>query len=532
MKTGGAYVPVDPGYPKERIDFIVEDCDAKLMLSTTGLIENNLNQTFTEELSFVNVESPEIANYSSESLSVNVDPEDTAYVIYTSGSTGKPKGVMIRHESLINRLLWKQNYFNINEGDVILHKTPFTFDVSVWELITPLITDSKMLLAKPNKHTDLAYLKNLIIEGGVTMMHFVPSMLDTFLHEFEIKELEMLELTVICSGESLSNQTVKNFQEKLPNSKIYNLYGPTEATIDVTSVDMTNYRGYKNIIGTPVANTQIYIVNSRDEIVPENVVGELLIGGIQVAEGYINRPDLNSAKFINNPFDKNDKYRLYRTGDLAKWLPDGTIEFIGRNDHQVKLRGYRIELGEIEHVLSNHLAVKSAVVDCRMFNNDPALVAYYINDSQELLIDEVQDYLKQHLPEYMIPSFFVKVDAFPLSANGKLDKKSLPSPVATFKKQFIAPVNEVEEQLVGIWSELLKIEVTSLSTDEDFFKMGGNSLKAMALINRLNKTFSVEMSLKELFTIQTVKGIANYILTVKQLDNETEDNLKDAKLII
>ena len=213
-------------------------------------------------------------------------------------------------------------------------------------------------------------------------------------------------------------------------------------------------------------------------------------------------------------------------------MPDGTIEFIGRNDHQVKLRGYRIELGEIEYVLSNHPTIKGAVVDCRRINNDDVLVAYYISDASEVFLEEIQDYLKEQLPEYMLPSFFVNIDVFPLSANGKLDKKSLPSPSTTFKKEFIAPSNEVEEQLVAIWSDLLKIEITSLSTDEDFFKIGGNSLKAMALINRLNKTFSVEMTLKELFTIQTVKGIADYILTVKQLENDTHDNFTNAKLII
>ena len=213
-------------------------------------------------------------------------------------------------------------------------------------------------------------------------------------------------------------------------------------------------------------------------------------------------------------------------------MPDGTIEFIGRNDHQVKLRGNRIELGEIEYVLSNHPKIKSAVVDCRTIHDDIALIAYYIHNSSEVSIEEIQDHLKEQLPGYMIPSFFVNVDVFPLTANGKLNKKLLPSPSATYKKKYIAPSNEVEEQLVMIWSELLKIEPTSLSTDENFFKIGGNSLKAMALINRLNKAFSVEISLKELFTIKTVKGIADYILTVKQLDDETDVNLKNAKLIL
>ncbi|WP_217701400.1 non-ribosomal peptide synthetase [Tenacibaculum aiptasiae] len=531
MKAGGAYVPIDSEHPKERIDFILKECKAKLLLSTSNLIEDKLKQIISDELSVIDITSSKVVEYPSKNIQVSIVPEDIAYVIYTSGSTGKPKGVLIRHESLLNRLMWKQNYFNVSD-DVILQKTPFTFDVSVWELITPLITNSTMVLAKPNRHTDLAYLKNIIKEEGITLMHFVPSMLDTFLNEFDDVELQTFKLNVICSGESLTNSTLKKFQKKFSNSKIYNLYGPTEATIDVTAVDLTDYKGNKNIIGTPVSNTQLYIVNDQNDIVPENVIGELLIGGVQVAEGYINRPELSAEKFIKNPFNEDDSYKLYRTGDLAKWLPDGNIEFIGRNDHQIKLRGYRIELGEIEHVLSNHPTIKSVVVDCRSVNSEVALVAYYINDSSELSIEEIQSYLKKQLPDYMIPSFFIKVNSFPLSANGKLAKKLLPSPSTIFTKQYVPPTNEIEEQIVNIWSELLKIEASSLSIDEDFFKIGGNSLKAMALINRLNKTFLVEMSLKELFEKQTVKRISDYILTVKQIDSETNDNLKEAKLII
>ncbi|WP_114905049.1 non-ribosomal peptide synthetase [Kordia sp. SMS9] len=532
MKLGGAYVPIDAGYPKERIDFILNDCNTKFLLSTTNLIDDNLAQLLSEEVSFINMEADEVLSYPTNELEVMVTPEDLAYVIYTSGSTGKPKGVLIQHAGLANRLLWKCEHFNIDENDVILQKTPYTFDVSVWELLTPLMTNCKMVLAQPHKHTDLAYLKNIVEKEQITLLHFVPSMLDTFLNGFEDTELEMLKPTVICSGESLANKTLKNFQKKLPNAKIYNLYGPTEATIDVTSVDMTNYKGDKNSIGKPIANTQIYIVNAQNELVPTNVVGELLIGGVQVAKGYVNRPALTAEKFINNPFNAEDAYKLYKTGDLARWLPDGNIEIIGRNDHQVKLRGYRIELGEIEHVLSNHPHIKNAVVDYRNLDQDPVLVAYYMNDASEISIEEIQDYLKKRLPEYMVPSFFMNVAEFPLNANGKLNKKALPSPSITLKKQFIAPSNEVETQLVDIWSELLNIEVTSLSTDENFFNIGGNSLKAMALINRINKAFAVEMSLKELFSIQDIKGIADYILTVKQLADESHNNLDNAKLII
>jgi amino acid adenylation domain-containing protein len=528
LKAGGAYVPIDPRYPKNRINYILDDVKPVIILTERSYkaLFNNIESLNLDDVA-IYTESP------TSSPNIKIPKNSLAYVIYTSGTTGNPKGVMNQHDGIYNRLVWMRDYLNVTEVDTILQKTTFCFDVSVWELLLPLMTGAKLIFAIPDGEKDPLYLQQLIEKERINILHFVPTMLDVFISELdESLNFANLQQKVICSGEALSYSILQKFQKKCPNAQIFNLYGPTEAAIDVTAIELTDYKGGTTPIGKPVANTQIYIVDEDNIQQPIGIVGELVIGGIQVSRGYLNKPELTSEKFITNIFDDNDPHKLYKTGDLARWTPDGNIEFLGRNDHQVKLRGYRIELGEIEHVLSSHPQIKSAVVDFRNLDQKPLIVAYYIDNGTEISIQEIQDYLKKRLPEYMVPSLFMNVVEFPFSANGKLNKKALPLPSITLKKQFIAPSNEVEAKLVAIMSDLLKIEVSTLSTDENFFNIGGNSLKAMALINRMNKVFSVEISLKELFLIHDIKGIADYILTVKQLADESDTNLENAKLII
>ncbi|WP_445454938.1 amino acid adenylation domain-containing protein [Flavobacterium sp. HNIBRBA15423] len=528
LKAGGAYVPIDPRYPQNRIDYILDDVKPTIILTESSY------KPFFNSIESLNLDDVAIyKNALTSSPNIKIPKNSLAYVIYTSGTTGNPKGVMNQHDGIYNRLVWMCDYLNVTEADVILQKTTFCFDVSVWELLLPLMTGAKLIFAIPDGEKDPLYLQQLIEKERINIMHFVPTMLDVFISELdESLNFGNLQQKVICSGEALSNSTLQKFQKKCPNAQIFNLYGPTEAAIDVTAIELTDYKGDTIPIGKPVANTQIYIVDQDNIQQPIGVVGELVIGGIQVSRGYLNKPELTSEKFITNIFDDNSSHKLYKTGDLAKWTPEGNIEFLGRNDHQVKLRGYRIELGEIEHVLSSHPQIKNAIVDFRYLDQEPLIVAYYIDNGIEISIQEIQDYLKKRLPEYMVPSLFMNVVEFPFNANGKLNKKELPLPNITLNKQFIAPSNEVEAQLITILSELLKIEVSTLSTNENFFNIGGNSLKAMAFINRMNKVFSVEISLKELFLMHDIKGIADYILTVKQLADESDINLENAKLII
>ncbi len=375
MKSGGAYVPIDPSYPKSRISFVLEDCEASVILAdnkTVGLFSNsevtliNLNQDHTS-----------IAGESTEAAEVSISADMLCYMIYTSGSTGKPKGVMIEHGSLLNRLQWAGDYFNVTSSDTFIQKTSFGFDVSVWELFLPLMHGSRLVIARPEGHKDPDYLRGLIEAQGVNIIHFVPSMLGAFMRGMDTS-IACLQ-TVVCSGEALQLHHAEEFNKLFPESRLVNLYGPTEATIDVSYWEVPkDLTGLHNLpIGRPVANTQLYVADRSGSLCPVGVPGELLIGGVQVGRGYLNRNELTSERFINNPYGEG---RLYRTGDKARWLADGNMEYLGRLDDQVKIRGFRIEPGEIEHELVSHEVVSEAVVVPRSVQGSDSLVAYYVPD--------------------------------------------------------------------------------------------------------------------------------------------------------
>jgi len=518
LKAGGAYVPIDPDYPQNRIKYILDDVDSSLILT-----QANYQDLF--EIDSLLIDQKSIYDrFKKTSPEIKVDKDSLAYVIYTSGTTGQPKGVMNIHAGIHNRLVWMRDYFNVTNEDTILQKTSFCFDVSVWELMLPMITGAKLVFAKVNGHKEPSYLKDLLIQQGVTMMHFVPSMLATFLQNIE--ELDGAELkSVICSGEELKASTVKDFQAKLPAIGLYNLYGPTEAAIDVTCQDLTNYDNADIVsIGEPIANTQIYIVDSQNNIQSVGVKGEMLIGGVQVARGYLNKPELTNQKFIANPFNQNDPYKLYRTGDIARWLPDGRIEYLGRIDNQIKLRGYRIELGEIENCLLENPDIMSAAVDYREYLGEFSIVAYYVADQEsEIEADALKEYLKERIPENMIPSYFVEMEELPINFNGKLDKSALPDPEILRTDKHENPSNETEEKLLAIWSEILKIDEENISVITSFFNVGGHSLKAISMVNAIFKCFSVEVPLTEVFERQTIRNISEYIDANHEVDTSSSE---------
>ncbi len=506
IKAGGAYVPIDPEYPQNRIEFIVKNANIQLVVGT----EKSLVSITSIEKLAIDKDWRLIASYSNEPVDVVLNPENLFYVIYTSGSTGRPKGAMNQHGALVNRLLWAQdNYHLLPEEDVILQKTTFCFDVSVWELFWPLITGVRLVLARPGGHKDTAYLKSIIEKEKVTTIHFVPSMLEVFVLGVEKGNCPSLR-RVLCSGEELKIKQVNDFQQKLEHVALYNLYGPTEAAIDVTHWDVPkDVSALRSIpIGQAVANTSLYVMDKQEQLVPLGVAGELHIGGIQVARGYIHEKNLTSERFINNKFTKTKNDQLYKTGDLVRWLPNGNLEYLGRIDHQVKIRGFRIELGEIEFVLSTFRTIEQSVVVARPDTSGALRLIAYVVTSGEFIQNDIKIYLKSKLPEYMVPIFILQLEEMPLSSNGKIDRKALPEvdKMVGVAKDYVAPRTELESHLSEIWMSLLGLEKISIL--DDFFEIGGHSLLAMRVISTIQKEWSYDLDIKDFFLSPTIKELA------------------------
>ena len=516
LKAGAAYVPLDPGYPRERLAFMLEDADLAVLLAqrhlTADLPESPVPVLFPED-----ADVPAEADRSRARFDgIN----HAAYMIYTSGSTGRPKGAVNTHRGIRNRLLWMQAAYGLTPEDRVLQKTPFSFDVSVWEFFWPLITGARLVLARPGGHLDPAYLARLISEAGVTTLHFVPSLLQLFLAEPDLEQCTALR-RVICSGEALPAELARRFFERFPEPvELHNLYGPTEAAVDVTAWPCRREARDPRIpIGRPVANTGIHLLDPFFQLVPVGTPGELCIGGVQLARGYHGRPELTAERFVPDPFSPPG-HRLYRTGDLARRLPDGTVDYLGRLDFQVKVRGVRIELGEIEAALRAHPAVRDAAVTVR----DGQRLAAYVMPREEpagteargLLTADLRDFLRARLPEPMLPSAFVLLDALPLTPSGKLDRRALPAPEAARPEKeaaFAAPRNETEELLAAIWAEVLGL--ARMGIDENFLELGGHSLFAMQLISRVRATFAVELPLRSLFEANTVAALALRVVTAQ-----------------
>jgi amino acid adenylation domain-containing protein/non-ribosomal peptide synthase protein (TIGR01720 family) len=508
VKAGGAYVPIDPEYPEDRIRYMLEDTRACIALSdksaASKIVSGKLEVIkLDEEWAIINQQP--LTN-----LPTRPVPNHLAYVIYTSGSTGRPKGVMNEHAGIVNRLCWAQDYFRLTSDDTVLQKTTFCFDVSVWELFWPLLVGSKLVFAKPGGHKDQAYLKELINLQRITMLHFVPSMLAVFLSDLQQGDCKGLQ-KVLCSGEALNLSEVALFREKLPGVELHNLYGPTEAAVDVTYWSLPHEKVELSVIpiGKPVANTSIYILDSTNHLVPLGGIGEIHIGGVQVARGYLNLPELTMEKFVKDPFQTGMK--MYRTGDWGRWLPDGNIEYLGRIDNQVKIRGFRVELGEIERVLQQSgLVLQSVVLAKEGSHGNKRLVAYVVpNDSFDK--QEIIRYLNVKLPDYMIPALWLQLDSLPVTANGKVDKNSLPDPGAgeSLVNQYVAPRNEIEQKLVKIWQELLGVD--RIGIYDNFFDLGGHSLLVMRVISAIRKEFDLELIVKDLFQFTTISELAKFL---------------------
>ncbi|AFZ23801.1 amino acid adenylation enzyme/thioester reductase family protein [Cylindrospermum stagnale PCC 7417] len=504
MKAGGAYLPLDPTYPQQRLAFMLKDAQVSLLLVQPHLVDE-LPPHQAQVIS-VNSNFAAFSDYSQNNPTTNIQLENIAYVIYTSGSTGKPKGAINTHQGLCNRLLWMQDTYQLTPNDRVLQKTPFSFDVSVWEFFWPLFTGATLVLAKPGGHQDASYLVQLITQEQITTLHFVPSMLQVFLEEIEVDKCHSIK-RIICSGEALSLELKEHFFERL-QAELYNLYGPTEAAIDVTSWCCKPDKKETIVpIGRPIANTQIYVLDRHLQPVPVGIPGELHIGGVGLARGYLNRPELTHEKFIPHPF--NSEKRLYKTGDLARYRVDGSIDFLGRIDHQAKVRGFRIELGEIEAVLAQHPNVRDTVV----IASENRLIAYVVPEQKTASsVNELRHFLKVNLPEYMIPSAFVFLEALPLNPNGKLDRRALPTPenlrpelTATYQ----SPQSEIEKTIANMWQDLLHLE--KVGVNDNFFDIGGHSLLVVQLNNKLREILKRDLSVVEIFQNPTIKSLAQHL---------------------
>jgi amino acid adenylation domain-containing protein len=522
LKAGGAYLPLDPAYPRERLRVMVSDAQARYLLTQESV--RALAQWAGEAAGGVEVISLDgqwaqiVAAVDGESGATKGDGRPTlagqlAYVIYTSGSTGRPKGAMLTHEGVVNCLCWMQETYRLDETDSFLMKTSLNFDPSVWEIFWPLWIGAQVVLAPPGAHLDPTSLVATIARYGVTSVYFVPSMLELFLKTPGIEQTNTLR-RVICGGEKLSNETIDRFFQVM-QAELHHSYGPTE-----TSIAASEWRCERDgeerlvTIGRPLANTQLYVLDAFRQPVPVSVPGELYIGGIGVGRGYLHRPDLTAESFLPDPFSDEPGARLYRTGDLVRYLPDGRIEFLGRLDWQVKMRGYRIELGEVEAVLQEHEGVRECVVVAR--EDAPGaqrLVAYAVSaatDSAPSSV-ELRAYLKERLPEYMVPALVVMLDALPLMTNGKIDRRLLPPPEmrTETEESYAMPRTPVEELLAGLWGDVLGLG--RVSVHDDFFELGGNSLLATQLVSRVREALRVEMPLRELFEHPTVRSLAGML---------------------
>ncbi|MXQ76249.1 amino acid adenylation domain-containing protein [Rhodococcus rhodochrous] len=513
VKAGGAYVPLDPDQPADRNAYILDTAAPVAVLTTTRDAFESTAAVRTIEIDTLDVSDLPSGPITDADRIATLTPTNTAYVIFTSGSTGRPKGVAVPHGAIVNRLLWMQDEYGLGRDDVVLQKTPFTFDVSVWEFFWPLQIGARLEIALPDGHRDPAYLARVMADRGVTVAHFVPSMLAVFVAENAAASASSLRM-VFASGEALPASVAARLRSILPGARLHNLYGPTEAAVDVTYHEVTAADSVSVPIGVPVWNTGVHVLDGRLHPVPVGVAGELYLSGVQLARGYVARPDLTAERFVASPYGAGE--RLYRTGDLVRWVAReasdartarAELEYIGRTDFQVKLRGLRIELGEIETALLALDDVDQAVVLVRSdAHSGEHLVAYLVaTDGRSLDTTAVSRRLAGSLPAYMVPSVYVVLDEFPLGSSGKLDRKALPAPVFEVK-EFRAPTTPVEQIVASVFADVLGLDRVGL--DDDFFALGGNSLIATQAVSRIGESLGGRVALRAIFEASTVEALA------------------------
>lgn len=520
LKAGGAYVPLDPGYPQERLVFMLENANVPVLLTTETLVSRLPD--YQAQVVYLDDDWQEISQESDRNPISKVTTQDLAYLIYTSGSTGKPKGVQILHSALVNFLSAMRLSPGLTQADTFLSVTPLSFDIAALELYLPLIVGARVVVVSREVAADGTRLLERLASSGATIMQATPATWRMLLAAgWQGSE----SLKILCGAETLNRELAIQLRER--GTELWNLYGPTETTIWSTAYKVdsqkSDFRAGEVIsIGRPIANTQLYVLDQDQQPVPVGIIGELHIGGLGLARGYLNRPELTSETFISNPFNDVSTSRLYKTGDLVRYRPDGTLEYISRMDYQVKIRGFRIELGEIEALLNQHPGVRETVVLAQeKVQGDKRLIAYIVTD-QKLApsINDLRRFLKQKLPDYMVPSVFVPLEALPLTPNGKVDRNALPVPdhvCPDIDVAYVMPRNEVEQTIAKIWQDILGVKQVGIH--DNFFELGGHSLLATQVISQMRKVFQVELPLRHLFEAPTV---ADQAFTIQQKQGDKD----------
>nr|WP_146469877.1 non-ribosomal peptide synthetase [Pseudomonas carnis] len=498
IKAGGAYVPLDPDYPAERLAYMLKDSGVQLLLTQTALLPQLPS---AEGVCVIAMDSLHLDSWPTQAPGLHLHGDNLAYVIYTSGSTGQPKGVGNTHGALAERLQWMQATYQLNETDVLMQKAPISFDVSVWECFWPLIAGCRLVLAGPGEHRDPHRIAQLVQEHGVTTLHFVPPLLQLFIDEPLVAECTSLR-RLFSGGEALPTELRNRVLARLPAVQLHNRYGPTETAINVTHWQCAASDGERSPIGRPLGNVICRVLDEQLNPLPAGVPGELCIGGIGLARGYLGRAGLTAERFVADPLGAAGT-RLYRTGDRARWNADGVLEYLGRLDQQVKLRGFRVEPEEIEARLLAQVGIAQAVVLVR----DAQLIGYYTADT-ELDEQRVKTALAAELPEYMVPALLMRLDAMPLSPSGKLDRRALPEPVWQ-TREHVEPHTPLQLQIAAIWREVLGLPRIGLR--DDFFALGGHSLLATQIISRTRQACDVELPLRTLFEASELGDFAQQV---------------------
>ncbi|WP_373526929.1 amino acid adenylation domain-containing protein [Nostoc sp.] len=522
LKAGGAYVPLDPAYPKERLSFMLSDSQVSVLLTQQKLLENL--PTSNAYLVCLDKDWEEISQHSQENLVNIATPENLAYLIYTSGSTGKPKGVMIQHQSLVSFTETIKVEYGITRSDRILQFASISFDAAAEEIYPCITSGATLLLRTDEMLASIPTFLQKCRDWWLTVLDLPTAYWQQWMTELENTDLgvpESLRL-VIIGGEQAHSEKVAIWQKRLGDRiQLVNSYGPTEATIVSTVYKLPNSISQSVPIGKAIANVQTYVLDQHLQLVPISVTGELHIGGSNLAKGYLNRSDLTKERFIPNPFDKSKASRLYKTGDLVRYLPDGNIEFLGRIDHQVKIRGFRIEIGEIEAILNQHSQVRETAVIVREDTpGNKRLVAYIVTKNEQVSANELRRFLKEKLPDFMIPGVFVNLEALPLTPNGKIDRRALPAPNTsslTPETSFVAPCNTLELQLAQIWSEILGVNPVGIR--DNFFELGGDSIIAIQIVARANQA-GIKLTTKQLFQHQTIIELASVAVLKQAIQTE------------
>jgi amino acid adenylation domain-containing protein len=512
LKSGGAYLPLDPAYPLQRENYILKDASVKYLLTQSQYADR-----LREGYDVIDLDAEHTYKRKNTNPAAQTSANDLAYVIYTSGSTGKPKGVMLEHRSVVNLLVDLNEKYPVGVQGTYLLKTPYVFDVSVSELFGWFISGGKAAVLEKGAEKDPHKMITEIKLRQVTHINFVPSILNAFNDVLDIEGISGFNdlRYIFLAGEALKSEQANTLIKHTPGTAVENLYGPTEAAVYASRYSLSSWNRKQAIpIGTPLKNVQLYIIDKYAALQPVGVSGELCIAGLGLARGYLNKPEPTAEKFISSPFTLHLS-PLYKTGDMVRWLSDGNIEFLGRIDNQVKIRGFRIELEEIETHLLRHDSIKEAMVIDREDNQGQNFLCAYII-AQEAAPQppgyrELKEYLSGTLPDYMVPSYFVPVAEFPLTPSGKIDRKSLPSPTMLQGEDYIAPTNELEQKLVAAWAAVLNIDKKIIGIESNFFELGGHSISAVNLAAKIHKEFEVKVPLGEIFKRVTIRRLAGFI---------------------